>query len=156
MCVVQWDWKVGITELWGELWHTPPAVYTPQTHTQAGAFHPISLIRSRRPWGARPKLARAGRVCVNVWGSVPRFIFAVRGLPSLVADRLKPAGRLWLYRDGGFGSEFNTFGLLKHNSSDVPSSKLLRCKEAKLLIWPYVQSIRWISGSWVVFLCQDV
>lgn len=39
--------------------------------TQTGAFHPISLIRSWRPWGARPELARGVNVCVHTckWGA---------------------------------------------------------------------------------------
>lgn len=97
-------------------------------------------------------------VCVHVWGSVPGFIFAVRGLFSLVVHHLKPAGRLWHYRDWGFGFGFNTFCLFNHNLSDVPSSKLLCCKEANLSVWPYVRytCVLNIAGSWVECLCQSL
>lgn len=97
-------------------------------------------------------------VCVHVWGNVPRFIFAVRGLVSLVVYHVNPAGRLRQSRDGGFGFGFNTFCLFNHDSSDVPSSKLLCCKRANLSVWPYVQYTCWlnIAGSWTVRLCQSL
>lgn len=50
--------------------HTTSCIDTPSpqipSFTQTGAFHLISLIRSQRPWGAWPKLARAASLCVWV------------------------------------------------------------------------------------------
>lgn len=50
ICVEWWNWTaaVKITELWGELWCTLHQLHipTPNTPSQTGAFHPISLIRS--------------------------------------------------------------------------------------------------------------
>lgn len=122
--------------------HTTSCIYTniPNTHT-----HEHQHSHRLKPSTRSHSLGLKGRgehgqswhellVCVRVcvWGSVPRFIFAVCGLVSLVVYHLNPAGRLRKYRYRGFGCGFVTFCLFNHDSSDVPSSKLLHCKGSNL------------------------
>ncbi len=130
--------------------YTTSCIYTPNTHTHTHTHtHTNQHQPSHRlgPSTRSHSLGLRGRgehgqswhellvcvcmfVCVHVWGSVPRCIFAV----SLVVYHLNPAGCLRQYRDGGFGFGFNTFCLFNRDSSDVPSSKLLCCKGANLSI----------------------